>query len=263
MYELSAIDWLICSAAAVMIGLTKTAIPGLGVLIVPVLILVVPPRESTGLMLPMLIMADVFAVAYYRRHVVWRHLIRLFPWAVAGILIGYSILARVNSEQLKPIIGGIILTLLVADFWRKRIEAGRETVPEKWWFAAVMGTLAGIATALANVAGPIMIVYLVAMGLQKKAFIGTGAWYYMLLNWFKLPFSASLGLVTWQSLGVNLMMFPVIAASAISGVFLLKRIPQRAFIILVQVLALAAAIRLLASAGFSGVLWLGKQLPWF
>jgi len=97
MFDFTALDWLICSVCALMVGLTKTGIPGLGVLITPLLILVVPPRQSLGLMLPMLMMADVFAVAYYRRHAVWRHLIRLLPWAVTGILMGYGILGRVND----------------------------------------------------------------------------------------------------------------------------------------------------------------------
>ena len=98
---------------------------------------------------------------------------------------------------------------------------------------------------MANAAGPIMIIYLLAMRLPKIEFVGTGAWFFFVVNWLKVPFSANLDLMTAASVKLDLMMLPFIAAGAVIGIFFLKRIPQKAFIAVVQVLAAAAAVKLL------------------
>ena len=168
------------------------------------------------------------------------------PAAVVGVVIGYFLLDRINSAQLKPIIGIIVLTLLGVNYWRNR-SLKEQDIPTQWWFAAVMGLLAGVTTMLANAAGPIMIIYLLAMKLPKQEFIGTGAWYFFLINWFKVPFSANLGLINAETLKINLFCFPIIAAGAIGGIFVLKRIPQKFFNSLIQILAALAACKLIFS----------------
>jgi len=228
-----------------MIGLTKTGIPGLGILITPLMAEIIPARASTGVVLPMLIFADIFAVGYYRRHAVWFHLVRLIPWAAFGVVLGYLAMERISDQQLRPLIGVIILSMLGVNYWRNNWKKEKASVPTKWWFAAGLGLAAGITTMMANAAGPIMIVYLLAMQLPKNEFIGTGAWYYLVLNWFKVPFSASLGLITTQSLQLNLVLFPIIALGALSGIKILKYISEKKFSNAMQILAMAAAIRLL------------------
>jgi len=98
---------------------------------------------------------------------------------------------------------------------------------------------------MANAAGPIMIIYFVAMQLPKVAFVGTSAWFFFVLNWLKVPFSANLDLMTAESVKLNLMMIPAIAVGAVVGIVFLKRIPQKVFNTVVQVLAVAGAIKLL------------------
>jgi len=245
MLQLSTVDWIIVALCAALVGLSKTGLPGVGILTVLLLAHVLPARASVGVLLPMLITGDVFAVTYYRRHAVWSHLLRLMPWAAAGVVVGWMALGRVNDRQLQPIIGGIVLAMLAVGYWRNKKLKDGESIPTQWYFAAVLGVLAGVTTMMANAAGPIMAIYLLAMRLPKYAFIGTGAWYFLIMNCFKVPFSASLGLLTGQSLKLDAIMAPLVMAGALAGIVVAKHIPQKVFNTVIEVLVIAAAIKLL------------------
>jgi uncharacterized membrane protein YfcA len=237
--------WAIVALCALMIGINKTGIPGFGILFVPLMAMAMPAKQSTGVTLGMLILADVFAVIYYRRRAVWIHIIRLIPATFAGIVAGYFVMGRISDEQLQPTIGIIVLAMLAVNFWRNRKVNAEAAVPTQWWFGAIMGFLAGFTTMLANAAGPVMIVYLLAMRLPKIEFVGTSAWFFFIVNWLKVPFSMNLELISPESIKMNLIVLPIIAAGAILGIFALKKMPQKIFEITIQVLALAAAIKLL------------------
>lgn len=251
MPEITTIGWTILCLAGLMIGLSKTGLPGIGILSVLVVTMVIPAKTATGLILPMLLAGDVFAVAYWRRHASWSHLVKLIPFAMIGIVIGWRLLYIVNNKQLEPIIGLIVLAMLILNFWRMRRAGDDLQVPKGLWFPIVIGIAAGVTTMMANAAGAIMIIYLVAMRLPKEQFIGTAAWYFLLLNAFKIPFSANtpgdngVNLITLDTLKLNLFMVPVIAVGAFFGVRLAKKIPEKAFNIIVQVLAIAGSVYLL------------------
>jgi len=244
-YSLSPGNLILLLLSGFMIGVSKTGVPGLGMLAIILSAMALPARSSTGIVLVMLICGDIFAVAYYRRSAVWKHLLMIIPWAFCGIVIGYFFLGRINDRQLKPVIAFIILSILALNHWWKNSDTGNLRIPERWWFAAFLGLLAGITTMMANAAGPIMIIYLLAMGLPKKEFIGTSAWYFFVMNWVKVPFSARLGLINSGSVHLNSMIFPAVAAGALAGIVIMKKIPEKTFSIIVQVLTVAAAIKLL------------------
>ncbi len=143
MSELNWLQWMIAVAAAFSIGLTKTGIPGLSILFIPLMAECFLAKASTGIVLPLLMLADVFAVAYYRRHAVWPHLLRLMPWTALGVVIGYFALDKISDSQLKPVIGAIILVILLVNFWFESSERVDLFVPKNWWFAVVMGITAG------------------------------------------------------------------------------------------------------------------------
>ena len=245
MLELELIGWIVVALCAIMVGISKTGIPGLGILVVPLMASVLPARSSVGVLLGILILADLFAAVYHRYNAQWRHLFRLLPIAFAGIIVGYFGLKYVSDQQLKPIIGGIVLAMLGLNYWRARTGGKDAQIPTQWWFAAGLGFLAGVTTMMANAAGPVMIIYLLAMRLEKVKFVGTAAWFFFVVNWLKVPFSTRLQMMTVESVKLDLLMLPFIAVGAFIGIFALKRIPQKAFNIVVQILALAAAIRLL------------------
>ena len=245
MHDLSAMAWGGAILSAMLIGISKTGLPGVGILAIIWMAAVIPARTSTGLILPLLIAGDVLAVTWYRRHAVWAHLFKLLPCAAAGVLIGYAALAHVNDRQLRPIIGSVILAMLALNYWRNRLNGEEGRVPRGWPFAIVMGLSAGITTMMANAAGPIMILYLLAMRLPKAEFIGTGAWYFLIVNLFKVPFSAHLGLITLDSLRFNLLLIPAVLAGGLFGGWLAKRIPEKAFNAVVQLLAALGAVKLI------------------
>jgi hypothetical protein len=245
MFDLDLVGWMVVALCAAMVGLSKTGIPGVGILVVPLMAAVLPARGSTGVLLGILILGDLFAATYYRHHAQWGHVLRLLPASFAGIVAGYFGLKVVTDEQLKPIIAGIVLAMLAVNFWRMRVEGESGKIPSRWWFVVGLGFLAGVTTMMANAAGPVMIVYLLAMKLPKLEFVGTAAWFFFVVNWLKVPFSASLELMTVESLKLDLLMLPFIATGAVVGILVLKRIPQKAFNIVVQILAAAAAIKLL------------------
>ncbi len=245
MTDISFYGWLVAIFSSIVIGMSKTGIPGIGILAIPLMAAVIPARASTGAVLVLLIFADIFAVLYYKRHAVWRHLIRIMPFALAGIVIGYLALGRISDAQLQPVIGGTVLLMLILSHWREKHPGRLSGIHTSRGYGIVLGLLAGITTMMANAAGPILVIYLIAMKLPKKQFIGTSAWYFMILNWVKVPFSAQLGLITAESLRFNLVLFPFVAAGALLGILILKRIPQKTFHAAVQILAGLAALRLL------------------
>ena len=245
MFDLNYFQLAVVALCAMMIGLTKSGIPGLSILTVPLMATVLPVRSSVGVLLGILILGDLFAAFFHRRNANWSHVICLLPATLIGIVIGYFLLKIVTDDQLKPIIGVIILVMLVISFWRTKTAASDDPVPTKWYFATTIGLIAGIATMMANAAGPIMIIYLLAMQLDKTEFVGTRAWFFFLVNWVKVPFMANLQLMTPESVRLDLLMLPFIATGAVVGILLLKKIPQKVFTIVVQVLAAAAAVKLL------------------
>ena len=245
MPELEPIAWFVVTLSALIVGISKTGIPGVGILPTILMALVLPAQKSVGLLLGILILGDVFAAAYHRRNAEWSHMIRLLPAAFAGIVAGFFAMKIINDRQLKPIIGAIVLVMLALNYWRTRARHENLHVPTQWWFAAALGFVAGLTSMMANAAGPIMVIYLLAMKLPKVAFVGTSAWFFFVVNWLKVPFSMSLDIMTRESLTLDLMMLPVIALGAVLGIFLLRRIPQRAFNAVMQILAAAAAIKLL------------------
>lgn len=244
MFELLPWQWGLVVLGALLIGVSKTGIAGLGVLAVAIYANILPARQSTGIILPMLICADVVAVAAYRRHAVWGHLWPLFPWVVVGVVTGYFTMGHINDAQVRRGIGAILLVMVALHFWRRQ-RAGNEPVPHTLWFSALTGVLAGFTTMLANAAGPVMILYMLAVGLPKMEFLGTGAWYFLIVNLFKVPFSFQLGLITPGTLQFNALLLPAVIAGALLGRLVVKHINQAWFETLALALTLVASARLL------------------
>ena len=244
---------------ALCVGLSKGGISGLGIVAAPLFALVFPPMESTGLVLVILICADLVSVSLFRRHAVWAHIIRLFPFAAAGIIGGYFVCQlllkypdHAQSQKLFGVMmGGILLGLVGLQIWRKQKTKGHEEkaaelVPQNWGMIIAFGILAGFTTMVANAAGPVMILYLLAMRLPKMEFIGTSAWYFLVLNLFKVPFSYDLGLINVQSLKVDAYFAPVAMISVVAGRWLVNFIDQELFEKLALVFTVLAALKLLS-----------------
>jgi hypothetical protein len=239
----SAFSWVLAACSALLVGVSKTGVPGLGILMVPLMAMVFPAKLSVGALLPMLLTGDVFAVAYYRQHAQWRRLLELFPCVLVGIGIGTFVLSRTDSAQLKPFLGYFVLALLALELARKRF--GWTTVPNQWWFVVLMGSLAGFATTVGNLAGPVMNIYLISRGLLKNQFMGTTAWYFLIINACKVPIFWKLDMITADTLHFDLVMVPMIVLGALAGKWALPKIPQIFFNSIVLLLAAIAAFILI------------------
>lgn len=261
-------QWAIAMLGALLIGLSKTGIAGIGTFAVAIFALIydqqnLPVQASAGAVLPILIAADVVAVKAYHRHAIWSHLWRLMPWAVAGIILGFFALRVLDTLPDKPaanriislLISGILLVMVVLQIWKSRgqnVPDSPEDVSHSIWFIATMGMLAGFTTMVANAAGPIMIMYLLAMRLPKMEFIGTGAWYFLILNCFKVPFSYDLGYINGPSVHLDLVLIPFAIAGALFGRYIIRFIDQKLFENLALAFTVIAALKLFYSAILAG-----------
>ena len=243
--SLDSTQLIVLIIAAMLIGINKTAIPGLGVLPVVMLTLVFETRMSTGVQLGMLALADIVAVAYYRKQADWKVLWRLFPWALAGIALGSMILRYIPTDGaiMKRTIGGIVLALMVLSILRKKLAP--EKIPSGIGWSGFYGILLGSTTQLANAAGPISSLYLLAMKLPKETYMGTCAWFFLILNWLKLPIFALEVRVTLDSVKLDFCMLPCIIFGGFLGIVLLRKMPQKIFEYIIQTLVVIASVRLL------------------
>lgn len=238
-------EWALAFLCAVLVGFAKTGIGGTGILIVPLMASLFPAKASVGILLPMLCIADVFAVKYYHSHADWKLMLKPMPWAIVGILIGVWVGKDLDSETFRYIIGGLVLAILIFMIVRERYTS-EDKIPNNLPFAVVVGLLGGFTTMVGNAAGPVWTIYLLAMRLPKYAFIGTGAWFFLILNQFKVPFHIWIWeTITWQTFCFNLAMIPGIAIGAFLGIFVIKKINENIFKRLIQILAVAAALKLL------------------
>ena len=240
-------QWVLAVVAALLVGVAKTGIAGIGMLFVVIFAQILPAKQATGLVLPLLCFGDLVAVASYRQHANWRHLWRLFPWAALGVVVGFFVLGRIGDRDMRQLIGGIVVTLVALHLVRRwRARAGTESEPEHGaWFAPTIGVLAGFTTLVANAAGPLMAVYLLAMRLPKMEYVGTAAVFFLLLNLFKVPFMVSLGLITQPSFALNLWLAPAVLVGALAGRKILPKINQKLFENLALFFSAAAGLRLL------------------
>jgi uncharacterized membrane protein YfcA len=234
-------------AAALFVGFAKTAIGGFGSISVAIFAAVLPARESTGALLPLLLVGDVMAVALYRAHADWRILLRLFPSVGVGVVAGTVFVAEVDDDAMRRTIGVMLIALVGVHLWTRR-RPGTRAVPDglrRHGLAALYGTLAGFTTMVANAGGPVMSLYLLSAGLSMLGFLGTATMFFFLVNLSKVPFSLALGLISRSSLLLDLLLVPPVLVGGWLGRRLIGRIDERLFERLVLIATVLSALNLL------------------
>jgi uncharacterized protein len=247
MPELTGFAWVLLGLAALIVGLSKTAVPGAGTVAVAIFAAVLPAKQSTGTLLLLLIVADLFAITMYRRHANWRALLRLAPAVVVGVLLGVGFLAIADDVWVKRTIAVILLAVIVITLVRRRISAPVADAGPHRVAAATYGTIGGFTTMVANAAGPVMSMYFLAARFPVKEFLGTAAWFFAIVNVFKVPFSIGLGIITGPGLLLDAVLVPAVVAGALVGRWIADRIDQRAFERLVIGFTIAGALYLLVA----------------
>lgn len=247
MPALTPAQWLLAVIAATGIGIGKAGLAGMSLVHVLIFAFLFGARDSTGVVLPMLLVGDVCAVTAFHQHARWDYVRRMLPPACIGVVVAATFMRGLDDAVYKPIIGWIILTLTVLQVARMARPQWFGTVPHSRAFAWSIGLLAGMMTMLANAAGPIFAIYCVAVALPKFEIVGTSAWFFFIINAFKVPFSAGLGLIHSQTLLLNLVLVPAIVLGVLGGRAITSRVPQRLFDGLLLAFAAIAALRLIGA----------------
>ena len=243
--ELSFQDWLLLLLAAVGVGLSKSGLAGIGLMHVLIFAWVFGARASTGVLLPLLIVGDIGAVWLVGRDAIWKYIQRLMPPAACGIVLGWLLMDRLDESQFRVVIGTIILLLSMGQSIRMWRPEWLTHVPHARWFVVTMGVLTGVTTMLANAAGPIVALYLLAIGLPKQKLVATGSWFFLIMNLSKVPLSMNLGLIDAATLSVNLLLAPLVLVGLGCGRWVVKQISQRLFDSLLLAFTAVAALRLM------------------
>jgi uncharacterized membrane protein YfcA len=234
-YNLTVIQWIAVGFAVFLLGLSKSGIKGIGIIIVVILAFVFGEKASTGVLLPMLIVADIFAVIYYNRHAQWKYIKKLIPSMIIGVLVGVWVGNDIPEVIFKRIMAITIIVSVVIMFYSETRKSNK--VPTNKWFASVTGFLAGFATMIGNLAGPISNIYFLAMRFPKNEFIGTAAWLFFIINVFKLPFHFFVWkTVTKETLVLNSVLIPAVIVGFFLGAYIVKLISNvnyRRFILIV------------------------------
>jgi uncharacterized protein len=241
--SMSELIWLL--VAAVLIGFSKTGISAFMMPVIPIVALIFGGKESTGIILPLLIVGDIFAIYYYNRHANWADIKNLLLWVVVGLLAGLIIGNYTDDQQFKILIAFcVVVCVVILTIMESKGE--RIRVPESKWFYALTGILCGFSSMIGNAAGPIFSVFLLAKGFKKNNFLGTTAWFFFIINVIKVPMQ----MLVWDNISLKTVlltvsMIPAITLGAIVGALFIKKINEKLFRILILVVTALSAIRLL------------------
>lgn len=242
-FSLDFYEWVQLLFCAIGIGMAKTGLGGIGLLIVPVMAGIFGAKPSTGIVLILLIMADIFGVAYYHQHADLKKILRLAPSTLAGIFIGVFVGDSIDEQNFKIILSvTVLLGALLMVFQR----TDKDSDIANPFFTIFVGLLGGFSTMVGNAAGPIMTIYFISMGFKKNKFIGTAAWFFFLVNLFKVPFQ----IFVWRTIDLNIIifdlsLFPFVYVGAIAGVWIVKKIPESPYQLFLIVSVFLSTLRLL------------------
>lgn len=242
---LSLFQWLILSLTALCIGMSKTGIQGLMLLTVPYMAMSFGAKESTGVILPMLCMADIMAVIYYKRIADWKTVLRLLPTAILGFFIAIFVDNLIPAKEFRHLMGWTLVIALAVMIWSE-IFGKENRWMKRWWYSAIFGLLGGFTTMIGNAAGPVLSVYLLSMRKDKMEYIGINAWFFLVVNMLKVPLQIFVwDNISWSTFSLNLTMLPIIGLGAWIGIRIVKVFPEKAFHRFIQIVTILSVVMML------------------
>lgn len=245
MFDLSIWQWIWVIISALLVGFSKTGISGFLMPVIPIIATVFGGKESTGIILPLLIIGDVFALYYYNRHAKWNDIKKLLPWSILGLIIGVIVGNYINDKQFKMVISiSVLLCLFTVIYTEKKGES--LNIPQNKWVYALAGIITGFTSMIGNAAGPIFSVYLLSMNFKKNDFMGTTAWFFFLINLAKVPLQILFWHnISFKSILLGIGMIPAIAIGAFFGMIMIKKINEKSFRYIIIGMTAIASIKLL------------------
>ncbi len=226
--DLELLDWIMALIAAFSLGLSKSGIKGISSIIVTIMAIVFGGKASTGILIPLLIVGDIFAIIYYKRHVQWKYIYKLSPYIIIGILLGVWFGKGIPEVIFKQFLAGIIIFSVFMMIWWENKKT--KNLPNSNLFAGFIGLSAGFTTMVGNLAGAFSNIYFLAMKLPKNEFIGTAAWLFFFMNLFKLPFHV----YVWETVNLetvitNVYLIPGLILGFFAGIHLVQKINNNFF----------------------------------
>jgi uncharacterized membrane protein YfcA len=238
-------DWTLLFVCALLIGMSKTGIQGITLLAIPMMAVNFGAKPSTGLILPMLCFSDLMAVFYYRRTAEWNYVFKLLPAAVVGFFVAIAIDKLIPADQFRLLMAICIFSGLAVMF-RTEKKGGTNKMYTAWWYAPLFGLMGGFTTMIGNAAGPVMSVYLLSMRLPKYSFVGTSAWFFLVVNYLKLP----LQLFVWDNISLttvalNALTIPFMIIGAVMGIYFVKKVTEKSYRTFILVVTILSTLMLL------------------
>ncbi|MCQ2112064.1 MAG: sulfite exporter TauE/SafE family protein [Bacteroidaceae bacterium] len=242
METLNLFQWIVISLTALSIGMSKTGVQGIMLLVVPYMAMAFGAKESTGIILPMLCMADIIAVAYYKRIADWKLVARLLPTAILGFFVAIFVDSLIPTGEFRLLMAWTLALALAVMIWSE-IYGKENRWMNRLWYSAIFGLLGGFTTMIGNAAGPVMSVYLLSMRKEKMEYIGINAWFFLVVNLLKVPLQIFVwNNISWHTFTLNLTMIPVIGIGAVLGIWLIKQFPEKAFRRFIQIVTIISVI---------------------
>ena len=247
MLGLSNTQVLLIIAGAFSVGMSKAGFMGVNMPMVALLALSFGARDSTGILLTMLIAGDIFSVIAYGKHGNFKNLIKVLPPAILGVAIGAFVGNYINDDQFRMIMGTILIAcvsmLIYGEATKKKIDVSKNR-----WFQIGIGILSGFSTSIGNAAGPIFAVYLLALAYDKYKFLGTTAWFFFIINWIKVPFHIYMwNTITWETFTYTLLAIPFVLAGILLGFNIVKKINDEIFRKMIVALTAVVSVVLIAT----------------
>ncbi|ADZ93044.1 sulfite exporter TauE/SafE family protein [Marinomonas mediterranea] len=227
--------------AGLITGFSKFSVGGMGMLVLPIIMIAFPGPEALAVMLPLYVITDIMAIYSYREHIKWSVLLRLMPLAFLGVLIGASVLSSIDATQFMTILGVMILAMMALGVY---LDMKPATFMQSPLAAYIMGFFGGTVSMLANAAGPIYSLYFLEQKLSKESYVSTRAWAFCLINLSKLPMYLLLGLFTQESLQASIYALPGLAIGIWIGYHFLKKVKPTHFKWVIRILSAMAAFKL-------------------
>ena len=240
-------DWhfyALAIPAVMLLGVSKGGFSGVGLVSLPMVSLVIPPLQAAAILLPILMVQDVFGIWALRRDFSRRNLAILVPGGLIGIGIGIAATRYVSDAEVLIMVG-VIASGFILYTW---IRGGGANAPARAGHPAVglfWGTCAGFTSFISNAGAPPVQVFLTPQKLLPRAYAGTMAVLFGILNYVKFAAFIWLGQVTLPNLQVSVALFPVAIASILIGVALVRRIPPGPFYRLIYVMTFLVGLKLI------------------
>lgn len=240
--ELAVQDIILLSIVGLITGFAKFSVGGMGMLVLPLIMLLVPGPEALGVLVPMFIVTDVMAVALYRKSISWSVLARFLPIQLIGLAIGGWIIADISLSAFSWLIAGAIISMLALSWWLDHHDADFMRHPVMTTFS---GFASGVLSMAASAGGPFASLYMLEQKLSKESYVSTRACSFLLVDIAKVPILLTLGYINWDTTQMGMQALPAVLLGACIGYWLLKKLALSQFKWVIRGIAFIAAVKLI------------------